>query len=111
MQNDDRGDSILKEEFRKALRGLKANKAPEVDLIAAGLLHNLRKAEKIILFKLVFDVHETGDILNDHKVNKTVTIPKKVGADKCEDYRTISLTTHASKILTTLGIPFNERRA
>ena len=38
----------------------------------------------------------------DYKVNKTVTIPKKVAKDKCENYRTISLTTHSSKIFTTI---------
>ena len=32
VQNDNKWDSILKEEFEKALRGLKANKAPEVNL-------------------------------------------------------------------------------
>ena len=47
-------------------------------------------------------MYETGDIPNDYKVKKTVTIPKKVEADKCENYRTIGLTTHASKIPTTI---------
>ena len=45
---------------------------------------------------------ETDDVPNDYKVNKTVTIPKRIGVDKCEDYRTISLTTHAFKILTAI---------
>ena len=98
MQNDDRGDFILKEEFEKALRSLQANKAPGVDLIAAELLQNLEQAEKIFLFKLVCDMYETGDIPNDYKVNKTVTIDKKEGADKCENYR----TAHASKVMTTI---------
>ena len=47
-------------------------------------------------------MYKTGDIPNDYKVNKTVTIPKTIGADKCENYRTIGLTTHASKIPTTI---------
>ena len=45
--------------------GLKPNKAPRVDRIAAKLLQDLRQAEKIILFKLVCDMYETGDIPND----------------------------------------------
>ena len=102
VQDDDRGNSILKEECENALRGLKANKAPGVDLIAADLLQSLGQAENNMLFRLVYDMYETDDIPNDQKVNKSVTIPKKVGADKCENYRTISLTTHASKILTTI---------
>ena len=106
MQNGDRGDSILKEEFEKALRDMKANKAPGVDLIAAEILQNLGQAEKIILFKLLCDMYGTGDLLNDYKVSKTVTIPKKEGVDKCDNYRVISLMTHASEIL----IPIIYRR-
>ena len=40
VQNDDWGDSISKEEFEKALRGLKANKASGVEIIAAELLQS-----------------------------------------------------------------------
>ena len=88
------------------MRGLKANKAPGVDLLAAELLKNLGQAEKNILFKFLCDMYEADDIPNDYKVNEAVTIPKKVWADKCENYLTISLTTHASKIL----IPIIYRR-
>ena len=69
MQDDYREDSILKEEFEKALRGLKANKAPGVDLTAAELLQNLRQVEKNMLFKLVCDMYKMGDIPNDYMVN------------------------------------------
>ena len=47
-------------------------------------------------------MYETGDIPKDYKASKTVNMPRKVDADKYENYRTISLTTHASKILTTI---------
>ena len=102
MQNDDRGDSILNEEFEKALRGLKENKRPGVDLIAAELVQNLGHAENIILSKLVCDMYETGDIPSDYMVNKTVTMPKKVWTEKFENYRTISLIKHESKISITI---------
>ena len=51
--------------------GLKANKDPGVDLIAAELLQNLGQAEKIILFKLFCDMDKTGDIPNNYNVKKT----------------------------------------
>ena len=47
-------------------------------------------------------MYETGDISNVFKVKNTITVPKKVGSHKCQNYRTISLTTHASEILTTI---------
>ena len=52
VQNDDRGDSILKKEFEKALRGLKTNKAPGVDLIAAELLLRTSEEEHFIKISL-----------------------------------------------------------
>ena len=55
-----------------------------------------------MLFTLVCDLYEIGETPTDFKVNKTVTMPKKVGLDKCENYITISLTKHTSKILTTI---------
>ena len=39
---------MLKEEFEKALRGLKANEAPGIDLITAELLKNSGQAEKTL---------------------------------------------------------------
>ena len=35
-------------------------------------------------------MYVTDDIPNDYKAKKTVTIPKKVGRDKCENYRVIN---------------------
>ena len=55
-----------------------------------------------MLFKLDYDTYETGEIPNDYKVKKTVTLLKKAGADKSKNYHTISLMTLASKILTTI---------
>ena len=61
----------------KALRGLKANKAPGLDLISAELLQNLGQAENDILLKLVCDMYEAGELPTEYKANKTVTIPKR----------------------------------
>ena len=54
-----REDSILKKEFEKALKGLKANETPGVDLKATELLQNSKQAEKNILLKLVCNMYET----------------------------------------------------
>ena len=61
MHNVDREDSILKEEFEKILRLLKANKAPVVHLIAAELLLDSVQADKIILFIIICDMYKTDD--------------------------------------------------
>ena len=39
-------------------------------------------------------MYERGELPNDYKVEKTIIIPKRVEADKCENYLTTSLTIH-----------------
>ena len=62
---------ILREELEKALRGLIANKAPGVYLIAAELLQKLGQAEMTISFELVYDmyyVHSFAYLIEEGKV-------------------------------------------
>ena len=55
------------------------------------------------LFELIGKIYKLAIIPKDFKKKKKiVTIPKKAGADKCQNFRTISLTSHASKILTKI---------
>ena len=56
-------------------------------------------------------MYSTGDIPSDFEKNIIIPIPKKKRAEKCEDFRIISLTTHASKILTRIIYRRTERRA
>jgi len=41
-----------------------------------------------------------GEIIDDFRKGIIVTIPKKKGTMNCEEYRTLNLNTHASKIIT-----------
>lgn len=41
-----------------------------------------------------------GEIIDDFRKGIIVTIPKKKGTMNCEEYRTLNLNTHASKITT-----------
>ncbi|HCF9438095.1 TPA: reverse transcriptase family protein, partial [Pseudomonas aeruginosa] len=54
------------------------------------------------LFHLVCKMYETGEVPSDFKKNVIIPIPKKAGADRCENYRTISLISHGCKILTRI---------
>ncbi|XKL65586.1 hypothetical protein PGB90_009006 [Kerria lacca] len=47
-------------------------------------------------------MYEEGEVPEDYQKSRLVMIPKKEGARKYEDYRTISLLPHASKILTRI---------
>ena len=83
-------------------RELKNNRAPGIDNIQAEILKNSGEKALDRLFELIGKIYKLGIIPRDFQKNKIVTLPKKTGADKCENFRTISLTSHASKILTKI---------
>ena len=99
---EDKGEPILRTEFEKALKELKQGKAAGVDEIPGEILQNIGEGALKVLYELICYIYETGEMPEDFKRSVIVTIPKKAGADKCEYYRTISLLSHASKILTRI---------
>ena len=99
---EEMGDSILWSEFEDALKHLKSNKASGVDQIPAELLKCCGEKVKKALFHLCNEMYLEGSVTRDFERNVMVMLPKKPGTDICENYRTISLTTHASKILTRI---------
>ncbi|VVC33883.1 Hypothetical protein CINCED_3A000978 [Cinara cedri] len=91
---------ILKSEFELPLHDLKQNKTPGIDNITAELLQCASTKIKYVLYKLTQDIYEKGDVPDDNRKSIIVTIPKKSGTNFCEQFRTLSLLTHVSKILT-----------
>jgi len=102
IHDDNKGDRILRKEFDLALKELKKNKAPGIDEIPAELLQNAGNKVKDKLFQLICRIYEEGTMPDDFQKSVIFTLPKKKNADVCENYRTISLLTHASKILTRI---------
>ena len=96
------GKVILRDEFNKTLKLMKTGKAAGIDNIAMELIQNASKELQDELFKLVNDIYTTGEIPKDFKESIIVPIPKKATADKCNEFRTISLMTHAAKILVKI---------
>jgi len=43
-----------------------------------------------------------GKTISDFEKDIVILIPKKKGTQKCEEYRTLNLITHASKIITRI---------
>jgi len=54
------------------------------------------------LFKLIKEIFNSGELPLDFTKCKIIPIPKKATANKCDQYRTISLLKHVSKILTII---------
>jgi len=102
VDEDNIGDPILRSEFDRALKDLNSGKAVGIDEIPAELLRSIGESGLTRLFNLVKRIYETGEIPRDFEKSLIFTLPKKPKADKCENYRTISITSHALKIITRI---------
>jgi len=94
--------TILRSEFEYALKIMKTDKAPGPDNINTELLQYAGTKTKEELFKLIHDVYYTGTVPKDFYKSTLVLLPKKAGADQCSNFRTLSLISHASKLLTII---------
>jgi len=95
-------DPVMREEFDKALKNLKNKKAAGIDGIQAELWKEAGEKVKNRLFQITRDIYVTGEMPEDYIKSIIIPIPKKAPAKKCEKFRTISLLSHASKILTKI---------
>jgi len=94
--------NILRSEFEYALKIMKVNKAPGPDNINTELLQYARTKTKEELFKLIHDIYDTGTVPKDFYKSTLVLLLKKAGADQCNNFGTLSLISHASKLLTII---------
>ena len=104
LDEDARGEerqeeSRLLSEVEAAIRDLKAKKSSGKDNISAELLQHGDTETAKIVHKLC------NEILEKHMCNAQwnesilIAIPKKSNSRKCSDYRTISLISHAAKVM------------
>ena len=93
------GQSILQDEVRAALHKMKDGKAFGPDNIAIEMLKSLEEIGIVQLTTLLNKIYETGHIPEDLKKSIFVPIPKKPAATECDQFRTISLMSHVTKIL------------
>ena len=69
------------------------------DTIPAEMLKKFGTKATEILIRLCQDIYTTGIWPEDFLQSVMIPLQKKPNATKCEDYRTISLISHASKIM------------
>ena len=89
----------MKAEVLKAIEELKTGKAEVTDNIPAEMLKILKGTaldEKVLLCQ---QMYSEGKWPEDFIKSVMVPLKKKSAAEKCEDHRTITLTSHASKIM------------
>ena len=90
---------IEKEEIIDAIKHLPMSKATGVDQIPAKLLQHKGEEGLNSITNITNDCYNTGILPEDFLQSTFVTIPKASNTTLCNEHRTISLISHASKIL------------
>lgn len=90
---------IIRSEVTAALAAIKPKKAPGPDQLTAEILKAMGPAAVDALHKICNDIWHTGDWPNDWTKSVILPLHKKGTTTKCDNYRTLALLSHASKIL------------
>jgi len=93
---------ILEMEVMTAIQKLSKNKATGDDNIPAEFIQSLGDKGITAITRLMNKIYNTGNIPDDFLKTVFITVPKVNHAQECADFRTISLISHASKILLYL---------
>ena len=96
------GCSITSEEIAHVIKELPKGKACGIDNIPAELLQSMGEKGMEIMVKLINKIYNSGYIPEDFRKSIFIPVPKVSRAQECNDFRTIALISHASKILLHL---------
>ena len=97
MEEDHREPLITEIEW--AIKNLKKEKSPGIDNITAEMIQASGEAGIKVYYEMCKKIWNTGKWPTDWKRAVFIPIPKKVDTQDCSNYHTISLISHASKIL------------
>ena len=90
---------ILREEVEAAVKSLKPGKSAGVDNIPAELLQAGGETMIDVLLNICNKIWQTGEWPTPWTQSLVITLPKKGNLLQCQNYRTISLISHASKVM------------
>ena len=99
VHEDNKGPELLTSEIVEAIRDMKRNKAVGVDDIPAEFLKVLGEEGTRELVGMCKEMYDVGVWPEDFTRVVMIPLQKKPNAEDCEDHRTISLISHASKIM------------
>ena len=91
--------SILREEIDAAVKPLKPGKSAGVVNIPADLTHAGGEIMIDALLNICNKIWQSGEWPTSWTQSLVITLPKKGNLQQCQNYRTISLISHASKVM------------
>ena len=94
-----KGEKILKEEVEHVMKMIKNVKAIGTDEIPIEALKAFEEYNLELVTELCNTIYNSGYIPTDMKQSIFIPLLKKTKAQKCTEFRTISLMTHISKLL------------
>ena len=97
--SDEEHHPILREEVEAAVKALKLGKLAGVDNIQAELVQAGGEAIIDILTAICNKIWKTGEWPTTRTQSLIITLPKKGNFQLCQNYRTISLFSHSSKVM------------
>ena len=98
----ERMPEVLQEEIDTAIAKLKQGKAPGPDHVPAEAWQAAGEETRRAIKREIDNIWQTGRWPESWTRVTTVPIPKRVGVTRCDEHRTISLVSHASKILLNI---------
>ena len=90
---------ILEREVKRALESITTNKASGGDGIPVELFQILKDEAVKVLYSICQQIWKTQEWSQDWKRSVFIPIPKKGNAKECLNYHTITLISHASKVM------------
>ena len=93
---------VLREEVEEAVKFPKKGKAADIDNIPAELVHAGGKAMFDTLHVICQKIWEIGQWPTQWTQSLMITVPKKGNLQHCNNYRTISLICHPSKVMVRI---------
>lgn len=90
---------IMREEVEAAVRSLKKGKSPGVDNIPAELIQDGGEPTITMLTQICNKIWQTGEWPTSWTKSLVIVLPKKGNLQQCQNYRTISLISHPSKVM------------
>ena len=96
---DEEHHPILREEVEAAVKALKMGKLAGVDNIPAELVQAGGEAIIDILTTICNKIWKTGELPTTWTQSLVITLPKKGNLQLCQNYRTIILISHPSKVM------------
>jgi len=104
MNKEEEEPEVLEAEIAQAIKKLRREKAVGVDEVPAEALKAGRVTVIKTLKNIIGEIWRTGKWPEQWVVAELVPLPKVPGTQDCTKYRTVSLISHASKVLLTAEI-------